>query len=167
MSIPDVHLLVVGPQAPNLVPDMVTKIRHLPENKDAAADKVYEAIEDAIARDTCTHVLMAAKAGGETSPVLIEANKRFVGALVPNVVGVESRGKGCMLQCMRLVHCPTLIKLFVSALCKHSCVCIQIHFSWAKKRLESNTRICSNSCRLRRDPSPQHPCHQRPVPMHR
>lgn len=93
MNIPDVHLLVVGPQAPNLVPEMVTKIRHLPENKDTVGDKVYEAIEDAIASDTCTHVLMAAEAGGETSPVLTEANRRFVGSLVPNVVGVESRGK--------------------------------------------------------------------------
>lgn len=96
---------------------MVKKIRHLPENKDTATDKVYEAIEDAIASYTCTHVLMAAKAGGETSPVLIEASKRFVGALVPNVVGVESRGKGFDAAMHVLGSCATLTKLLVSALC--------------------------------------------------
>lgn len=94
LNIPNVHLLVVGPQAPNVVPDMVTKIRHLAQGKGGTdEEKVHEAIEDSIADDTCTHVLMATKAGGETSPVLTEASKRFVGALVPDVVAIESRGK--------------------------------------------------------------------------
>ena len=81
---------------------MVTKIRHLPQSKGSDDEKVYEAIEDAIASDTCTHVLMAAEVGGETSPVLTEANKRFVGALIPNVVAIEARGtKICHGYCRR------------------------------------------------------------------
>ena len=78
---------------------MVTKIRHLPQSKGSDDEKVYEAIEDAIASDTCTNVLMAAEAGGETSPVLAEAHKRFVGALVPNVVAIEARGKNVFHVC--------------------------------------------------------------------
>lgn len=98
LKIPTVHLLVLGVQAPTVVPQTVTKIQHIVRNNNTATagkddDQLYTAIEDAIAGDApCTHILMASKGDGEPTGILTQANKRFVSCLVPDVVAIESRG---------------------------------------------------------------------------
>ena len=83
---PATHLLVVGTTAPKVVPCVVSKIR--------LATDVPTALEDAIAQDTCTHVLTT----HPPSPLVTQLQSKFSSRLVADVTGVVARGMFFMTE---------------------------------------------------------------------
>ena len=110
---PAIHLLVVGPQAPTVVPETVSKVRHLTDQAN-----IVQAMEDAIANDTCTHILAAGPADKSAAPILKEADARFSACLVTDVVAVESRGT---LGVSRLARDCLVIATDMQRVCTRTC----------------------------------------------